>query len=197
VFEPGIASAVVRSRANPDDGRPVAQRAWPGGAPAPSDQEATANAILGRLVDWSDSFETENLDGVMDLYATNYVDPQGWRYQYVRRAYQWFFERYSRTRLHTQVRTWDFGKADQGEVSLTIFVHGLGVAETGNGGVEADLLVKFPRTVDQETTLTFRQDEGAWRITRSDPALPNMRELLSFSLGPGVGYAPGPDVYPQ
>ncbi len=196
-FDPALESGEVHRLADGADDRPLAQEWWPGGEPPPAEHKIIANEIIGRLLDWSRAFGAEDLSGVMELYAKNYVDPQGWRHQYAQRAYQWFFERYSHCRFHTQVRSWDFSKAADGEVSVRIFVRGTGVAMTDSAGIQADVSVRFPRTVDQETQLVFQIADGAWRLTRTDPALPNMGELLSFSLGPDIGYAPGPDVFPN
>jgi len=196
-FEPERDNATVSRIGDWTDDRPLAQEWWPGGDAVPSEHQSVANEITRRLVDWSRAFAEKDLGNAMDLYATDYVDPQGWRHQYARRAYQWFFERYDQCRLHTQVRSWDFTKIDAGEVSLRIFAHGTGVAITDSADTKADVQVRFPRTEHQETELVFRNNEGAWRIVRTDPALPNMRELLSFSLAPGNGYAPGPDVFPR
>jgi ketosteroid isomerase-like protein len=194
VFEGESNLATVRRVNNRVDDRPLAQTWWPGGEPPPADHQAVADEITGRLLDWSKAFNNEDLGMVMDLYTTDYVDPQGWRHQYARRAYQWFFERYALCRLHTQVRSWDFSKITNGEVSVRVFVRGTGVAMTDSAGTTADVRVRFPRTRDQETVLQFQNIEGAWRIARTDPALPNMKELLSFSLAPGIGYMPGSDV---
>jgi len=193
-FDPDSNRANVRRVKNHADDRPLAQAWWPGGESPPADHQAVADEIAGRLLDWSKAFNSEDLGMVMDLYTTDYVDPQGWRHQYARRAYQSFFERYSQCRLHTQVRSWDFNKIAEGEVSVRVFVRGTGVAITDSTGTMADVQVRFPRTQDQETVLQFRNTEGTWRIARTDPALPNMKELLSFSLPPGIGYMPGPDV---
>ncbi len=196
-FEADRVEPVVRRVEDSADDRPLAQEWWPGGDPPLTEYKGAANEIVGRLLDWSRAFGAEDLSGVMDLYTTDYVDPQGWRHQYARRAYQWFFERYDLCRLHMQVRSWDFDKAAEDMISVRIFVRATGVAVTDSSGALADVQVRFPRSENQETELLFKKSEGAWRIARTNPALPNMLEVLSFSLGPDNDYAPGPDVFPR
>ncbi|HNR37286.1 MAG TPA: hypothetical protein PKO36_19080, partial [Candidatus Hydrogenedentes bacterium] len=64
---------------------------------------------------------------------------------------------------------------------------------TGWGGRIADMPAWFPRENRGETTLTFIEEDGAWRIAGSNPALPNMRDILGFSASPFDNLPVGPD----
>ncbi len=163
--------------------------------PEPEETDA-AEAIEERIALWGEAFAAADLDGVLDVYDTEYEDPQGWRFQYVRRAYQWFFERYAAHHFHHQVRQWDFGVlAQRGEVNVLLYCRLTGYAITGAAGRVADLPVSIPRTRTAEVWVTWAVREGVWRIIRTNPGVPNFRDLLSYSAGPYAGFTPGPDVY--
>ena len=155
-----------------------------------------AKTIVERIEKLDRAFSEEDLNGVLDLYADEYTDPENWRLQYVQRAYQWFFERYNRCTMARQIRRWDFSAYEPGqEVRVLLFCRFSGVAlsdATGRfGGEEAF----FPRTERGEVWLTFANYEGNWRIRSTQPALPSFKDILSFSSGPYDAIGPGPDRY--
>ncbi|MBN2310237.1 MAG: hypothetical protein JXR94_14780 [Candidatus Hydrogenedentes bacterium] len=179
-----------------EDPRPASQEWWPGLEGLTEDQRPVAEAVAQRIEAWDKAFSSEDLDGVMDLYATDYQDLQGWRFQYARRAYQWFFERYGVCKMDRQIRAWDFSQlAGSQQVSALLYCRFRGVALTDPSGLMADPQAYFPRTDTGEIMITFVEREGAWRILRTDPALPNFKDILSFSAGPYDAFAPGPDLY--
>jgi len=158
------------------------------------DQRALARAVTERLDAWERAFRVEDLDGVLDLYSTEYEDPQAWRFQYVRRAYQWFFERYRACTMARQVRRWDFGSYDASrQIDVLLYCRFEGVALTDPTGRVADVPAYFPRTQDSEVWVSFTDREGPWRILRTNPAVPNFRDILGFSAGPDDHLTPGPD----
>jgi hypothetical protein len=182
----------------PPDTRPKTQAWWPGVEGLPEDQKAPALEITARIEQWDAAFQARNLDGVLDVYTTEYQDPQWWRFQYVKRAYQWFFERYRACRMARQVRQWDFAQvAASGQVRVLLYCRFSGAAISDPSGHAGDDPAWFPRHDGGEVWITFSKKEGSWRIERTEPALPNFAELLAFATDPYTPLAPGPDVYPR
>jgi hypothetical protein len=177
------------------NGRPLSQAWWPSYEGVPEEQRPAAEAIVARIEAWDHAFSNEQLDALMELYATDYQDPEGWQFQYARRAYQWFFERYSACTMDRQIRRWEFASTEAAqEVRVLIYCRFAGVALTDASGRQADLPAYFPRTERGEVLVTFVESEGVWRISRTEPALPNFRDILSFSVGPYDSFMGGPDV---
>lgn len=158
-------------------------------------QVAMTQVIEERLVAWQRAFEAEDLSAMLGLYADEYEDPQGWRLQYVKRAYQWFFDRCVATRLRFQVRRWDFSTYDtSGQVNVILYCSLRGTALSDAAGRQADVVYELPRTESGEVLLSWTGSDGIWRIQRTDPAVPNFNELLSYSAGPYDNLRPGADV---
>jgi len=179
-----------------EDARPAAQSWRPNLDEIEEQDRPIAQVITERIDEWESAFVREDLDAVMDLYATEYQDLQGWRFQYARRAYQWFFERYSACRAQWQVRSWDFSEREPaGRVHVVLYARFSGVATTDSTGRFADREAYFPRTPTGETRLTFVRKDDTWRLLHTDPAVPNFKDILSFSAGPYDAIVPGPDVY--
>lgn len=194
IVSPLTPNAVSRPIVGEEDTRPATQAWWPGLSGLSEAETTAARAIVERLDAWQQAFHQRRLDGVMGLYSDNYEDPQGWRTQYVKRAYQWFFERYRAPRMHRQVRKWDFSAYESGgRVNVLMYVQCTGVALTDSSGRHADQIAYFPRTGNKEVWISFVNEDGAWRILRTNPALPNFRDILSWSAGPFDAYSPGPD----
>jgi hypothetical protein len=191
----GGVSAGTAIRPDPDE-RPQAQAWWPSLDNVDPAHLSEAEAIAARIVALDDAFSSENLDGVMGIYEQGYTDPQGWGSEYVRRAYQWFFERNNYCRMDRQVRRWDFSQfASAGRVNVLLYCRFHGTALTDASGRYADVASQFPRSRGGEVWLTFSKAEGAWRIAATNPALPNFADVLSPSASPYDPMAPGPDTY--
>ena len=108
--------------------------------------------------------------------------------------YQAFFDRYGACRMARQIRAWDFGAFEtDGSVRVQLFCLFSGVAVSDVTGTLADQPAWFPRSSSNDIWLTFTRKDGAWRITQSDPALPNFRDILSFSAGPYDAFPLGQD----
>lgn len=194
VITPLVASAQAQPVTKTDI-RPKTQEWWPLTEGAPETHRADARDIAARIEQWDQAFVREDLDGVMDLYSTEYQDPEWWRFQYVKRAYQWFFERYSSCRMARQIRTWDFSHMeDTGHVRVLLYCRFSGVAISDPTGRVAGVRASFPRHESGEVWLTFTKKDGTWRLERTEPALPNFNEILSYSAGPYDDFAAGPDV---
>lgn len=180
------------------DPRPKTQTWWPTFEGVTDTHLPAAQAIALRIETWGRAFAQEDLNGVLDLYSTAYEDPQAWGFQYVRRAYQWFFERHMACRMQRQVRRWDFSSSDTtGDVRVLLFCRFSGVAVSDAAGRQADVAAHFPRTDTGEVWLTLAKEDDTWRVKRTEPALPNFKDILSFSSGPYDGFTLGPDVYTQ
>jgi len=191
-----VSQAQSRALEGPMDILPKKQGWWPFYEGVSEAQRPVAEAIAARIEQWDEAFAAENLDGVMDLYGTEYRDPQWWQFQYAKRAYQWFFERYGACKMTRQLRRWDFAEFEaKGEVRVLLYCRFMGTAVSDPSGRFAGQTAWFPRDEKGEVLLTFANREGAWRIERSDPALPNFADILSFSAGPYDSFPPGPDIF--
>jgi hypothetical protein len=193
IVSPLTPDAVSRIIVGDADPRPVEQTWWPTLDGLSETEAVAARGIVERLDAWEQAFHKESLDDIMDLYSVNYEDPQGWRAQYVKRAYQWFFERYRNGRMHRQIRKWDFSAYASGRINVLLYVKCVGIALTDPSGRYADQVAYFPRTGNGEVWVSFVNEDGAWRILGTHPALPNFRDILSWSTGPFDAYSPGPD----
>lgn len=189
--------ATVQSTPLPE---PVAEAApaaplWPDYTGLDASQRPLAEAIVAQMDRWGNALNAANLPGVTEIYAENYEDAQGWRREYVARAYQWLFERYHGVRLHRQLRSWDFATyAVNGEVSMSLYCRITAEAITDPSGRTAGVPVALPRN-EAELRLTWSQQGDTWRLIRTAPALPNFRDLLLDAAGPYDGLGAGPDLY--
>ena len=179
----------------PADERPKEQTWWPNLGGLAPEQMDVAREIVSQLEHFESALLSQDLAAVTGLYADSYSDPEGWGKQYVKRAYQWFFERTTPTFLQRQIRAWDFSASAEGRVSVSLFVRCNGNALVGADGTKSDLRLSFPREGDYVTKLTFVQDGGAWRIVGTAPAFPNFKDLLLDSVGQQGDMQPGIDVF--
>lgn len=193
VLSPLLSTAESTPIINPPGPENV-QNWWPRLDGLDDAQTAAGKAIAERIETWEKAFESKSLTGVMDLYAAEYQDPQGWHEEYVRRAYQWFFERCPAPHMARQARAWDFSElASMGRAKVLLYISLTGAAISDPSGRIADQAITLPRTAPSEVWITFVNQGGIWRIAATDPALPNFRDLLSYSAGPYDGILPGPD----
>ncbi|HPG66398.1 MAG TPA: hypothetical protein PLO37_06080 [Candidatus Hydrogenedentes bacterium] len=188
----------ARSQAIQETGTPTAEKpARPDLEGLSEEQLAVALAVSERLDTWNVAFPNEDLKAILGLYASDYEDPQGWRFQYMQRAYQWFFERYDACVMTYQVRRWDFSSYQASRrVDVLVYCRFEGTAQTDASGRFADVRAFFPNTQESEIWISFTDLEGPWRISQTNPALPSFRDILGFDAGPGQGFAPGPDAMP-
>ncbi len=155
-----------------------------------------AEAIVEQIESWERAVTSINLDTVLNIYDTEYEDPQGWGIQYVQRAYQWLFERYHMPRMHRQLRRWDFSTYEySGEVNVLMYCSIQAYALSDTTGRIADLPISLPRTDSSEIWVTWVRRDQTWKILRTNPALPNFKELLGYSSGPFDNLVPGPDLF--
>lgn len=197
VLTPLLANAdstpVRESTVDADSGAPW----WPPPLDGvPGDHVEAARAIIAQIENWDRALLERDLNGVMGAYATSYEDPQRWDFAYVRRAYQQMLERWRHLRMHRQIRRWDFSNyLATGQINVLLYVRLSGNLLTDSSGLVADVPVSIPRTEDAEVWTTWSDTEGVWRMIRTNPALPNFREVLSFDAGPYDNFPLGPDQY--
>ncbi len=196
-ISPLLGFARSRPIEGPATSRIPRQSGWADLEGLPDDQRAPAQGVADRIEAWGRAFREEDLNGMLDLYSTEYEDPQGWRFQYVRRAYQWFFERYNSCTMARQIRRWDFSSYPTShQINVLLYCRFQGVAQTDSSGRFADVCAHFPRTKESEVWVSFSDREGPWRILRTNPALPNFRDILSFCASPYDNFPPAPDIAP-
>jgi hypothetical protein len=172
-----------------------AQPWWPNMAGVPAEQAVAATAIVKTIEAWDRAFVEKNLNGVLALYSPDYEDAQGWKTQYVKRAYKWFFEHYTACWMARQIRQWDFRDyAANGKVGVLLYCNFSGTALTDPSGHTADLQAWFPRTPTGEVWVFFIERENQWTIATTNPALPNFSDILSFSASPFDNFVLGPDA---
>ncbi|MBM3289129.1 MAG: hypothetical protein FJY92_03170 [Candidatus Hydrogenedentes bacterium] len=197
VITPLVMSADSQPIAKQDT-RPAAQEWWPNAHGVPEENKPAAFEIAAAIEQWDAAFGKEDLAGVVNIYAPGYRDPQNWGGEYVARAYQWLFERYDRCLMARQIREWDFSTiATTGKVRVLLYCRFAGTAISDTSGRAASIHATFPRNDNGEVWLTFVKTDTAWRIEHTEPALPNLREILSYAAGPYENLAPGPDAPPQ
>ena len=169
---------------------------WPFYGGLDDRQRAVAQEVVARIEAMDTAFAAADLEGVMAVYAPAYEDAQGWDADYVRRAWQWFFEHLRGPRMHRQIRRWDFsGFESEGMVSVLLYCRFTGAPLSDPAGRHAAGSVSIPCDETAEVWFTFMQADGVWRILRTQPAVPNFRDLLSYSASPGDALVPGPDQY--
>jgi len=182
--------------ATPPDNRPSRSPAWRNLESLPDSQRDIAIEIADRIDTWRAAVAAENLDGLTGIYSQAYSDPQGWGSEYVRRAYQWFFERHEECHMVAHVDRWEFAQdRDADRVSVYMHARVRGVARSDSTGRIADIPIEFPRTADSMLWVSFVKEQNHWRITSTNPALPNFRDLLHNATGPYENLHPGPDIY--
>lgn len=194
VLEPDTLVAEGQPLIVPNDPRPPEQSWWPNVENLAEEDAQLAKAIAARIEQWEQAVVDGRLDEVMDVYARDYRDPEGWGFEYAKRAFKWYLERYRSRKMDRQIRRWDFtGHGEHRQVQVLLYCRFSGVALTDSTGRFADLPMYFPLNSTGETWITFTDAGGPWRILSTNPAVPNFNDILSYAAGPDDGIVPGPD----
>lgn len=165
---------------------------WPNLEGLDETQQVIAKAIAERIEFWESAVAAKDLNGVLDVYANEYEDPQGWHVEYVKRAYQSLFEVCPVPRMLRQIRNWNFSEyASEGTIKVSLFCAVTGFAVSDAAGTRADIPVRLPRTDSSEILITFAHPDNIWRIVRTDPAFPDLSDLLACLTGASPAPAPG------
>ena len=144
------------------------------------EEHAVGAEVAARVHQWRNAILTKNLPAVLDAYSSDYRDPENYTLESVVRSFQWFFRRYEHPFGRVVILNWNFSRwRGEGLVGVHVYAvfRGVSVAEEN-----PDDLVHFPRNRAQGTMLWWRKDpDGVWRLVNTDPPLPSLDELLTYS----------------
>ena len=128
----------------------------------------------------ADAMARSDLDGAMSVFDEDYQDPQGWNHEYVRRALQLLMERGAHPRFDYDIRI-----ASVSESAARVNTYLRFSASIDSPYIDRRMYT--PATSDSVTWITFEDIGGEWRITGSNPAMVNMRDLTAFIAGDPMG----------
>ncbi len=163
------------------DTRPDSQVVYPTFDGATGRNRELAEAIVARIDHFKTAYEAKDWRAVTELYSEKYEDPNGFHREYVGRAWKWWLQRNNRTCMLRQIRYWNFDDYERtGEVHVHMFsLFRANRRDDQPFGYGYDGTLRIPRHPDEEVTYTWLQEsDGAWRIVRTNPALPNLEEIL-------------------
>jgi len=170
----------------PEDDRPASQVVFPTFDGAEGENESIAREIVARFEAFRAAYEEMDWRKVIEFYSARYEDPNGFHREYAGRAWKWYFTRHNTTCLLRQIRRWDFNDYDTtGEIRVRMFSLFRALRRDDRPfGYGWDGSCRIPRTRDEEVVYTWVQEEDhAWRIICTDPAVPNFHEILWLSRG--------------
>ncbi len=182
----GQGGATVKPYRDPEDQRPEKSPDYYPTFDGAEGHREVAQEIVGRFEAFKAAFESMDRHAIMEFYSKQYQDPNGWHWEYVARAWKWWFFRVNSTTLLRQIRWWDFGRfAETGEVDVRMFsLYRACRWDDGAMGYSYDGTVRLPRDRDEEIVYTWRREtDGAWRLIRTNPPVPCFEEMLSYSRG--------------
>jgi len=172
--------------------------------PPPPRQPEAVTEILARIGDFQRALEAEDLDGLMDVYASppeivvslqlptegepaayktyalspGYRDSLGRDWSYVRLAYQWLFRRYDYQGSVIDVYEWDLSQADSaGIVKCRAWTFIVGVSTVEENFMDVVFLPRGETFIE----FTWQKVGEKWRIISTDPPLPDFDQLLIYS----------------
>ena len=182
VISPLVSFASSRNIEKPIAVEPVTEESWPDIDGLDESHALMARNIAQRVDDWKNAFEKEDLDAVLDIYSRDYKDPQGYKLQYVKAAYQSFFKQNGACRMYRRLMAWDFSNYETtGIVNVRIACRLSGVAITDSTGYFADIPAHFPRTENGEIIVSFTDRQGSWHIIQTNPPVPDLKDILTLS----------------
>jgi hypothetical protein len=171
-----------------DESLPAAQEVWRIFDGVPPGREQDAEAVLERFRQFIAAFEAKDLDRVMSFYDAAYRDSNGYTTEYVRRAWLWWYQRTVIPYVVAQVRRWDTSRAAEGEIQFTAWNRFRGTM-VWDEPFNCHGRVWMPRHEGQRVAWTWKRDPaGAWKLIRTEPALPNFGEMLWNSRGHDVNH---------
>ena len=171
-----------------DESLPAAQEVWRIFDGVPPGREQDAEAVLERFRQFIAAFEAKDLDRVMTFYDAAYRDSNGYTTEYVRRAWLWWYQRTVIPYVVAQVRRWDTSRAAEGEIQFTAWNRFRGTM-VWDEPFNCHGRVWMPRHEGQRVAWTWKRDPaGAWKLIRTEPALPNFGEMLWNSRGHDVNH---------
>ncbi|MBI5092326.1 MAG: hypothetical protein HZB26_07760 [Candidatus Hydrogenedentes bacterium] len=179
---------VIRAQrvVEPEDTRPASQVWYPTFDGAEGENLILARQIVTRIDQFKQHYDAMDWRKVTELYSARYQDPNGFHREYVGRAWKWWFFRNNICCMLRQIRWWDFGEyANSGVVRVKLFsLFRATRRDDQTFGYRYDGTVRVPRHFDEEVVYSWVcEDDGAWRIIHTDPAIPNFEEMLWNSRG--------------
>ncbi len=169
-----------------EDTRPASQVVHPLFEGADGPNRLIARQIVTRIDEFKKAYDAMDWRRVIELYSSRYQDPNGFHREYAGRAWKWWFQRNQRTCMLRQIRWWDFSEyAETGAVRVKLFSLFRAMRRDDQPfGYGYSGTLRIPRTLDEEVVYTWVQEEDqAWRIIATDPAVPNFEEMLYNSRG--------------
>ncbi len=199
---------LVRRVFDPMDDRPEKQTVYPTFDGVESHHRAVADAIVAALDAFKAAYDGWDFKGVVSFYSEDYEDPNGHHREYVEWAWKWWFIRNADGVMLRQIRYWDFSEYEtNAHVRVRLFSLCRAIRYDDQPfGYGYDGTMRIPRHADEEVVYTWRREtDGKWRIIRTDPAFPNMAEIMyahrgsdqtHMKLQPGIDndapYTPNP-----
>lgn len=187
----------------PEDTRPTSQVWYPTFDGADGPRREIAQEIVARIDQFKANYDKGDWRALAELYAESYEDSNGYHKEYAARAWKWWFFRMNTFVFLRQIRHWDFSEFETNSV-VRVRMFGLcrGLRRDDMPfGAGYDGTCRIPRTRDEEVLFSWlREQDGAWRIVATDPALPNFEEILWNSRGADkttVKLVPGKDGDPE
>ena len=170
-----VQSKAVRER---EDVRPASQVVYPTFEGVPAELKPVADEVVSRINAFKQAYEAMDWRAVTEFYSPRYEDPNGFHREYVGRAWKWWFRRNNKTFMLRQIRHWDFSEYAASHTVRVKMFHLCTAVRRDDQPFGYDGLVRFPRHRGAEVTYTWACEDGVWRIVRSDPAVPNLEEIL-------------------
>jgi hypothetical protein len=163
------------------DTRPASQVVYPTFDGADGPHKLAAEQIVTRIDQFKAAYEARDWRALTELYSVRYQDPNGYHREYVGRAWKFWLWRYNRTCFLRQIRYWDFGEYERtGAVRVRMFALCRAMRRDDQPfGYGYHGTCRIPRHLDEEVVFTWaREEDMAWRIIATEPALPNFQEML-------------------
>jgi hypothetical protein len=179
-------TVAIRSVLDPVDERPASQVVYPTFDGAEGEHRTIAERIVERIDELKAAYDAWDWKRLTACYSDRYEDPNGHTKEYVGWAWKWWFIRNNDGVMLRQIRCWDFSEyPETGKVCVKMFSLFRAVRYDDQPfGYGWDGTVRLPRHADEEVVYTWaKEPDGLWRIVRTEPALPNMAEILWYSRG--------------
>lgn len=166
---------------SPIDNRPDSQVVYPTFEGAPDSHRAIAEEIVAQIDAMKRCYDARDWRGLTGLYSRSYRDPNGFSIEYVGCAWKWWLIRNNTTCLLRQIRRWDFTDyVRNGQVHVKMFSLFRALRRDDQPfGYGWSGTLRIPRNKDEEVRYTWIEEEGGiWRLIHTDPAVPNLAEIL-------------------
>jgi len=188
ILEAEVVAATAAPLPLPIDDRPASQPAWPDLEDLEGDALFAARAVVSQIERLEVGFVNSDPELILSVYAPRYVDSEGSTREVVRAAFAAFFQRTVPGRMARQIRSWDVSGLPDGVLGVTLYTSFSGklrppyIPEAGNDTLH------FPAANGGVVTMTFEKTGDDWLLTRTEPPLPGLDDVL--------GVVPRPRVRP-